>query len=185
MKNSASNNNASGSNSMITLIAVLFIAAFVVVGAFAVVPVIKQHSEDKAMRNGEKEPTVAFMAREADKSTEEYLAQYGLTLGDAITENSVISEVLENMTIGNYNTYMAAYGNTIDISQFSDAVTEDTVYKDFMAMPAETVLGTEMYNATKEAYSMGDEITGDMSWEDFQNALYTYASQANAVNPAE
>lgn len=177
-------NNASRSNAVLTLISVLVIAAFVIAGACATIPYLNQHTQDKAMRNGEVEPTVSFLARESGVSVDDYLAQYGLAVGEEVNEDTTLSDMVQNMTIGNYNNYMAAYGNTIDIEQFSDAVTEDTLYKDFMAMPVETVLGTDTFNATKEAYNMGDEITGDMSWEDFNNAAYTYALQANDATAA-
>ena len=50
-------------------------------------------------------------------------------------------------------------------------------------MSVETAIGSEMFNAAKEQYGLGDEITGETSFEEFEIAI-TNALQ-NSANTAE
>lgn len=168
--------NSSGSNSMLTFISVLIIVAFLVASGLLVVPHVQKLMNDKAMRNGEKEPTVEFLAKEQNMSVEDFLAQYGLTVNETVKADTVASEMVQNMTIGNYNKYVGEQ-NAIDLSQFTDAVNENTLYKDFIAMPAKTVLGDEMFENTKKTYGVGDEVNDETSWQDFQQAMYNAYSK--------
>ena len=199
-------NKKSKSTSMLTLISVAVIVVFVgVCGAFAG-PKFMEHvnnkhaeeaatAEDMAVANGEKEPTVSYMARATGMSVEDYLAQYGLTLGDEITAESTLQDLTNNMTLGNYVSFVGMTdeeGNPdIDgyLEQFSDAVTADTRIKDLNAMSAETALGSEMFNAAKEQYNLGDEITGETSFEEFETAIaeamQNMANGAAAETPDE
>ncbi|MBQ3471275.1 MAG: hypothetical protein IJH17_02745 [Clostridia bacterium] len=177
-----STNNASGSNSMLTLISVVIIVAFVIASALLVIPHVQQRMTDKAMRNGEQEPNVAFLAKEQNMSVEDFLAQYGLTVGDAVNADTLASEMVQNMTIGNYNKYVGEQGGTIDVSQFSDAVTEDTLYKDFVSMPAKKALGDEAFATAKQTYGLADDaVTDETSLQDFEKAV---ADAANAKQQA-
>ena len=190
----------SKSDSMLTLISVAVIVVFVVVcGAFAgpkfIGHINNKHAEeaalaeDMAVANGEKEPTVSYMARSMGISVEDFLAMYGLELGDEITAQTTLDDLTDNMTIANYVAF-AGYtdeeGNPdVDgyLAQYSDAITADTVIKDMNAMSVGTVLGSEDFNSAKEMYGLGDEITSETSFEDFQAAI-TEALQ-NMANKAE
>lgn len=181
--------NNSGSNSMLTLISVAIIVIFAAASAFMVIPHLQQLANDKAMKNGEQEATVEYLATSQNMSVEDFLAQYGLELNGTITKDTLESEMEDNMTIANYNTYVGE-GNAIDLTQFSDAVTEETLYKDLKNMPAKTALGEEFYNTTKQMYNLSDDIVNDeTSLADFQTAVQAaymeeqqaarYASQAS------
>ncbi len=188
----------SKSTSMLTLIAVAVIVVFAVVCGIFAGPKFKAHidnkraeeaatAEDMAVANGEKEPTVSYAARATGISVEDYLAQYGLALGDEITEQTTLDDLTHNMTVSNYVKFAGITddeGNPdVDsyLAQFSDAVTADTLMKDLNAMSAETALGSEMFNATKEQYGLGDEITGETTLEDFENALVQAQQDAAAA----
>ena len=136
----------SKSTSMLTLISVAVIVVFVgVCGAFAG-PKFMSHinnkraeelalAEDMAVANGEKEPTVAYMARANGMSVEDYLAMYGLTLSDEITAQTTLQDLTDNMTIANYVSFVGITdeeGNPdVDsyLEQYSDAVTADTLIR--------------------------------------------------------
>lgn len=183
---------------MLTLISVAVIVVFAVICGIFAGPKFKVHidskraeeaatAEDMAVANGEKEPTVSYAARATGMSVEDYLAQYGLTLGDEITEQTTLDDLANNMTISNYVSFAGMTdeeGNPdVDgyLEQFSDAVTADTLMKDLNAMSAETALGSEMFNATKEQYGLGDEITGETTLEDFENAIVKAQQDAAAA----
>ena len=196
----------SKSTTMLTLISVAVIVVFLgVCGAFAG-PKFMEHvnnknaeeralAEDMAVANGEKEPTVAYMARATGVSVEDYLAMYGLTLSDEITAETTLEDLTNNMTIANYVAFVGITdeeGNPdVDsyLAQYSDAVTADTLIKDLNAMSVETALGSEMFNAAKEQYNLGDDITGETSFEDFEiaitEAMRNMANEAEAETPAE
>ena len=179
--------NKTRSNSMLTTVSVIVILAFVVICGIGAGPKLMEHinnktsqeaaqAEDLAIANGEKEPTVAYLARISDMSVEDYLAQYGLTIGDEITGETTITDVADEMTIANYISFRNdTEGANIDVDsyleQFSDAVTADTIMKDLYVMSAETALGSEVFNATKEQYNLGDEITSETTFEDFESAI--------------
>ena len=177
--------NASGSNSMLTLISVVIIVVFVIASALLVIPHVQQITGDKAMRNGEQEPNVAFLAKEQNMSVEDFLAQYGLEVGDAVNADTLASEMVQNMTIGNYNNYVGEQ-SAIDVSQFSDAVTEDTLYKDFVAMPAKTALGDEAFASAKETYGLADDaVTDETSLQDVEQAIVNAAHAQQQAASAE
>ncbi len=184
----------SRSNSTLTLVSVAVIVIFAVICAFAAVPKLSEHIENKEIASGSKEPTVAYQARQAGMSVEDYLAQYGLTLGGDITEKSTMQDMANNMTISNYVNFA---GITDDegnpdvegyLSQYSDAVTADTTIKDLNAMSAETALGTDTFNMQKQLYGLGDEITSETSLEDFgtaiQDAIQAMQEEAANATPA-
>lgn len=189
--------NKTKSNSMLKMISVAAILVFVIVCGLGVGPKIMERvnsksenerilAEDMAIASGEKEPSAAYLARVSGMSVEDYLAQYGLTLGDEITAETTLTDLGDNMTIANYISFRNdTEGANIELDsyleQFSDAVTADTVMKDLYAMSAETALGSDVFNATKEQYNLGDEITGETTFEEFENALYNAAIAQQAA----
>ena len=190
----------SRSNSTLTLVSVAVIVIFAVICAFAAVPKLSEHIENKEIASGSKEPTVAYQARQAGMSVEDYLAQYGLTLGGDVTKQTTLNDLSNNMTISNYVNFVNDMNKSTDengnvdesskldvdsyLSQYSDAVTADTTIKDLNAMSAETALGTDTFNMQKQLYNLGDEITSETSLEDFGTAIQDAirATQEEAAN---
>ena len=183
----------SRSNSMLTLVSVAVIVVFAVICGIFAVPKFNEHVENREIASGSKEPNVAYQARQSGMSVEDYLAQYGLTLGGDITEKSTMQDMADNMTISNYVNFA---GITDDdgnpdvegyLSQYSDAVTADTTIKDLNAMSAETALGTDMFNTQKQLYNLGDEITSETTLEEFGTAIQDaiQAMQEEAANATE
>lgn len=187
----------SRSNSMLTLVSVAVIVIFTVICAFAAVPKIQEHfnnikvqEEDAAVASGEKEPNVAYAARQTGVSVEDYLTKYGLTLGGDITEQTTLNDLTNSMTISNYVNFVNDENGSADesskldvdsyLSQYSDAVTADTTIKDLYSMSAETALGSDTFNATKEQFSLGDEVTSETTLEEFYDAI-NQAMQAAAA----
>lgn len=175
---------ATQSDKIINLIICLVVIVFVAVGVYATHGKISEGIKDRAIESGEAEATVEYIARQNGQSVEDFLAQYGLSLGDTISESTTESEMLDNMTIENYALYS---GTTVEemLSGLSEKVTKDTVFKDYMQMPTIDVLGSdEIVNQVKEQYGMGDDVNGDMSWSDFQTKLVE-AAQAAALTATQ
>lgn len=187
----ANNSNAKKqNNTVLNLIVVLVIAAFVAAGIYATYGKIADNVETKAIENGTKEKTVKYLAKQANMSTADYLAQYGLSLGDTITESSTENNMTDNMTVENYLKYS---GNTDTVDQVIEGtgltgkVTKDTLWKDFLPqVPAISVVGTDSFNQIKQQYP--DDITDDMTYgalEEFLNAKMSENQTAEAPANAE
>jgi len=171
---------ATQSDKIINLVIALVVIVFVVVGVYATYGKISEGIKDKAIENGEAEATVEYLARQSGMGIEDYLAQHGLSLGEAINENTTESEMLENMTIEKYALYNGTTAEEM-LTGLSEKVTKDTVFKDYMQMPAIDVLGSdEVVNQVKQQYGMSDDVSADLTWEEFQTKLYEAAMAAAA-----
>ncbi len=173
------------SDKIINLVIALVVIVFVVVGVYATYGKISEGIKDKAIESGEAEATVAYIAKQSGMSIEDYLAQYGLSVNETINENTTESVMVENMTIENYALYNGTTAEEM-LSGLGEKVTKDTIFKDYMQMPTIDVLGSdEIVNQVKEQYGMGDDVTADMSWEEFQTKLVEAAQAAAlAATPA-
>ena len=165
-----STNNASGSNSTLTLISVVIIAAFVIASALLVIPHIQQRLSDKAMSNGEQEANVAFLAKEQNMSVEDYLAQYGLEVSDTVNGDTLQGELADNFTVATYKTF-AKENDPINFMPFSDAVSDDMLYKDLKVMPIKTVYGDETFASLQADEQLTDIINEETTYDDFWSAV--------------
>lgn len=180
---------ASSADKMVNVIIGIVIVAFIAVGVYATYGKIAEGIETKAIESGEKEATVSYLAKQAGMTVEDYLAQYGLTVGDAVNDNSTQTEMEDNMTVENYLKYT---GDTQDVNEMITGMglegkaTKDTLWKDFLPMaPAVSVLGgEEAFNQAKEQLGLGDEVTTDITWGDFQK-LMEEKQNAQTEAPAE
>ncbi len=167
---------ASSADKMVNVIIGIVIVAFIAVGVYATYGKIAEGIETKAIESGEKEATVSYLAKQAGMTVEDYLAQYGLTVGDAVNDNSTQTEMEDNMTVENYLKYT---GDTQDVNEMITGMglegkaTKDTLWKDFLPMaPAVSVLGgEEAFNQAKEQLGLGDEVTTDITWGDFEKSM--------------
>lgn len=163
---------ASQSDKMINFIMAVVILVFLVVGVYAAYDKISSGIKEEAIANGEAEATVEYLAEQAGMTVEDYLAQYGLSLGDSLKKSSTETEMTGCMTIANYATYSGQDTESL-LDGFTDAVTEETVLNDLSAMPAKTVLSEEAIAQDMETYGVSeDEITDETTYEEFQNLLY-------------
>lgn len=168
-------------NAVITLLIVGFLA----VGVYATYGKISDGIKENRIEEGKEEATVSYLAKQANLDTESYLEQYGLTLGDTVTEDTTESEMLDNMTIENYASYNGQDAETF-MQGLSESVTKDTVWKDFMAMPVKDVINADDLAAVKEQYGITDEEVSDTtSYEDFQTVLYQKAIEQQSQTAAQ
>ena len=175
MANNNSRNAEKPNNTLLNIIVVAIIAVFLAAGVYATYGKIASSIEDKAISSGEKEPTVAYLAKTAGMSVEDYLAQYGLELNDTITKDTTEADLLDNMTIENYLKYD---GNTqtaeevIEGTGLTDKVTKDTLWKDFLPqVPAVSVMGEEYFNSIKEQLGLGDEVNYDTTYGEMEELI--------------
>lgn len=174
--NESGKKRTTAADKMVNLVIAVVIVVFVVAGAYATYGKIAEGIKDKAIANGEAEPTVAYLAKQSSMTAEDYLAQYGLTLGDAVSESTTQSDMIDNMTIENYAKYNGQEADEL-MQGMGEAVTKDTLWKDLMAMPASQVLNADAYAQVKEQYQM-DDLTDETTYEDFQSKLYEKALEA-------
>ncbi len=169
---------------LINIIIVLVIVVFVGVGVYATYGKISEGIEDKAVENGA-EATVGYLARQSDMTVEDYLAQYGLELGDTITKKTTESEMLDNMSVEYHaNYYGQDADELIETAGLQDQVTKDMPWKEFLDLvPAHLVVGDDEISQTKEQYGLGDEITDDTTYGEY-NALIE-EKQAEQDNSSE
>ena len=112
---------------MVNAIIVLIILVFVAVGIYATYGKISEGVTNKEIESGKAEATVEYLANQAGQSVEDYLAQYGLTLGDTIKAKTTESEMLDNMTIENYAKYNGQEADSF-LQGMSDSVTKKILY---------------------------------------------------------
>ena len=168
-------NKASQSDKLINVVIAVVVAAFVVVGVYATYGKISTGIEDKKILNGEKEATVAYLAKQSGMSVEDYLAQYGLSLSDTITEKTTESEMTDNMTIENYLKYTGMEQTADEViadAGLTETVTKDTLWKDFFPqMPVGMVYDPQTFEQYKTQLSLGDNVTLDMPYGEFEKIL--------------
>ncbi len=176
---------ASGTDKLVNAVIAVAIAAFVCAGVYATYGKISEGIEEKAITNGEKEADVEYLAKQANMTVEDYLAQYGLTLSDTVTKDSTESDMTDNMTIENYLKYTGmeqTADQVISDAGLTDTVTKDTLWKDFMPqMPVKMVYDETTFNQIKEQLALGDDVTMDMSYGDFEKILEQAANEAQAA----
>ena len=166
---------ASAADKLINVIIAVVLVAFVAVGVYATYGKLSQGIKDRKIASGEAEPTVDYLARQASMSVEDYLAQYGLTLSDTVTKNTPESEMTDNMTIENYLKYSGmeqTADQVISDAGLTDTVTKDTLWKDFFPqLPVSMVYDQSTFEQLKTQLGLGDEVTLDMKYGDFEKIL--------------
>lgn len=175
---------------LINVLIVLVIAAFVAVGVYATYGKITEGIQDRAIENGEAEKTVNYLAKQSNMTVDEYLAQYGLSIGDTITEDTTEGEMLDNMTLENYAKYNGQDADEmIEGTGLSDKVTKDTLWKDFLPqVPTISVIGSEeALNKIKEQYGLGDEVNAETPYGEFEKIIEAKQAEtaASTAAPAE
>ena len=172
--NGAEKKKATPADKAVNAIIVLIILVFVAVGVYATYGKISEGVTNKEIESGKAEATVEYLANQAGQSVEDYLAQYGLTLGDTIKAK----------TIENYAKYNGQEADSL-LQGMSDSVTKDTVWKDLMAMPVSQVIDADALAQVKKQYQIGDdEISDSTTYEEFQKVLYQKASAASQAAQA-
>lgn len=187
--NEGGKRKASKADKMVNVVIAVVIIVFVAVGVYATYGKISEGIQDKAIASGEREATVEYLAKQSGMSVEDYLAQYGLSLGDTISAKTAESEMLDNMTIENYAKYNGQDADEmINGTGLQDKVTKDTLWKDFLPqVPVVSVLGEETFNQLKTQLGLGDEVTADMPYGDFEKLMQEKQDEAAAAaeTPAE
>ena len=190
---------ATSMDKMMTAAVAVIILIVAALAVFAVKDKIGANLETKAVQeeataieNGTQEATVRYLANSAGKSVEEYLADYGLTLGGDIKKTSTQQEMLDNMTIENYFKYVDANSGSEEATDVAakltdwDAeaagVTKDTLWKDAEEKIAiGKYAGEDDFKSMMEYYtSMGydvSSITQDMSIKDAMDKIEEITSK--------
>lgn len=171
------------SDKLLNLILCLVVVAVLAVAIYAAYIKLSENIKDKAIQNGTAEATVEYLAKQSDMSVEDYLAQYGLTVGDTINGDTTESEMLDNMTLENYLSYNGGTQTVDEVLEgvgLQDKATKDTLWKDFMPMvPAVSIVGEESFNQIKEQLNLGDEVTADMPYGEFEKILQEAQNSAD------
>lgn len=177
---------ASKSDKIINAVIVLVIAAFVAAGAYAAYGKISEGIKDRAIASGEAEATVEYLAKQANMTAEDYLAQYGLSLGDTINNDTTQSEMLDNMTIENYAKFNGQDADEmINGTGLQDKVTKDTLWKDFLPqVPVVSVLGEDTFNQVKEQMGFGDELAMDTPYGEFEKMIEEKQNELSSAEPS-
>ena len=174
------------SDKMLNLILSVIVIAVLAVGVYATYGKLSENIKDKAIQEGTAEATVEYLAKQSGMSVDDYLAQYGLSIGDTITKNTTESEMIDNMTIENYLQYNGGSqtaDEVIEEAGLQDQVTKDTLWKDFMAMvPVSSVIGEDSFNQLKEQMGLGDDVTADMPYGEFEELMQ---EKQNAADEAD
>lgn len=200
MKNSK--RPATPADKMINAVMIIVVLAILGLGAYAVYSKLSVSIETKAIEAGTSEQTVRYAANLAGMTSEEYLAQYGLS--DAgLDEKSTASEMVEKMTVENYAKF-----NGQEIDAFLEELgLTDKATPDMMWTEAELLIptgiymgGEEQFKQIKEVYELDDSITAETPWgeakdkveaasqaymEKMQNATSEPAEEAPTEAPAE
>ena len=175
------NNNAAKSNTLINVIIVVVIVAFVAVGVFATYGKISASIEDKAIASGQKQKTVEYLAKQSKMSVSDYLSQYGLSVGGNITEKTTENDMMDNMTLENYLKYTGETQSVDEViagTGLTDKVTKDTLWKDYLPqVPVISVLGEENFNQAKQSLGLGDEVTAETPYGEFEKIVSEKTSQ--------
>ena len=165
----------SSADKLVNVVIAVAIAAFVVVGVYATYGKISEGVEDRKILSGEQEATVKYLAKQSGMSVEDYLAQYGLTLSDTITEKTTESEMTDNMTIENYLVYTGMEQTADEViadAGLTDTVTKDTLWKDFFPqVPVGMVYDEATFEQLKTQLGLGDDVTIDMPYGEFEKVL--------------
>lgn len=180
---------ATASDKLLNLVLGVVILVIFAVGVYATYGKIAANVKDKAIESGEKEATVEYLARKADLTIEDYLAQYGLELNDTITADTTESNMMDNMTLENYLKYNGGEQTAEEVLEgtgLSDKATKDTLWKDFLPMaPAISIIGNQdTFNQMKSVYGFEND---DISWGELQELINAKqeADNANSSDTAE
>lgn len=171
--NEAGKKKSTSMDKLINVIIAVIIVAFVAVGAYAVYSKISSGITERKIENGEAEATVGYLAKQQDMTVEDYLAQYGLTLGGDIDENTTQSDMLDSMTLEKYAEYSGQNADDIITKAgLSEQVTKDTLWGEVrVLMPVSSYYDEEQLNQIKQIYGIGDEVTLDTKYEDFEKII--------------
>ena len=170
---------------VIVVLAVLALAVCATYGKISDnVKQAKLEAETTAINNGEQEATVRYMASNAGMSAADYVAQYGLSLTDGLSEDSALSEMGDKMTLENYFKYSDENtGETTDVdAQLTEwgadgfGITKETTWGEVQSkLPLVNYLGEEEFNGLLEQYAAigydSSLITADMTIEQANEAV--------------
>lgn len=166
---------SSRSDKMLNLIMSVIVIAVLAVGVYATYGKLSGNIKEKAIQDGKAEATVEYLANKSGMSVDDYLAQYGLSVGDTVNKNTTESEMTDNMTIENYLKYSGREQTADEViaeAGLQEQVTKDTLWKDYMAIvPVSSVIGEESFNQIKEQMGLGDEVTADMPYGEFEKIM--------------
>lgn len=192
-------NKGNKSNALITLIITVVIIAVLGLGVYATYSKLSKNIIDNKIASGEMEETVSHAAEAAGMSVEDYLADYGLTVTDEVNGKTPVNDLYGYMTLENYmnmnnaNTSEdpSATPEPVDINAMIEEwgltgqVTKDSLWKDVEnLMPLKARFGEEQLAQYKEAYNLGDEVTGDTSYGDFQKIIEEKIAQMTSATAA-
>lgn len=193
---------------MITLIVTLVILAVLALAVYATYGKISANmaekaiaAENAAIQSGQQEANVRYMAENSGKSVEEYLSQYGLTLGEDLTESTTVSDMSEKMTVENYYKYLDENSGQeeqepTNIEELLNAwsaadygITKDTTWKEVTEkLPFVKYVGSEEnFNSILGQYSSGgydvSAVTTDMTIKEVNDKLSEIAAAGPSFTP--
>lgn len=192
MNKGSGRKSTTGADKMMTLIIVVVIIAILGLGIYATYGKIAKNIYNNKIANGEIAETVEYAAEEAGMTVEDYLAQYGLENSSEVSGDTPVDDLYGYMTFENYMT-MANEGNEEELDLdalmedwgLTDKVTKDTQWKDVEPLiPIGSYLGEELVEQYKETYGLGDEITSETTYGEFQEIIEAKAEELAAATQA-
>lgn len=190
------NNASNSSDKLITFVIIIAVIAVLGLGVYATYGKITKNITDNKIANGEIAETVSHAAEAAGMSVEDYLADFSLVVTDEVNGDTPVDDLYGYMSLENYLT-MANEGNEepVDVDTvieewgLTGQVTKDTQWKDVeLLMPLSARFGDEQLEQYKQAYNLGDEVTGETTYGDFQKIIEEKAAElasATATPAAE
>ncbi len=186
------NNTAGRSDKLTTVAVIIAIIAVLALAVYATYGKIAKNIVDNKIESGEMAETVSHAAEAAGMSVEDYLAQYSLTVSDEVNGDTAVNDLYGYMTFENYMN-MANEGNEepVDVDEaikewgLEGQVTKDTQWKDVEPlMPLSAAMSEEQLAQYKESYGLGDEVTSDMTYGEFEQLLQDKLSQMMSATTA-
>lgn len=186
------NHTSTRSDKLTTLAVIVAIVAILALAVSATYGKITKNIVDNKIESGEMAETVSHAAEAAGMSIEDYLAQYSLTVSDEVNGDTAIDNLYGYMTLENYMN-MANEGNEEPINVddvikewgLEGKVTKDTQWKEVEPlMPLGARMTEEQLAQYKESYGLGDEVTSNTTYGEFEQIIQDKISQMMSATTA-
>lgn len=190
---------------MITGIVVFVVLAVLALAVYATYGKISTNienaaieAENMAIQNGEQQPNVRYQAQNAGKSVEDYLADYGLTLSEELTEKTTVQDMMDKMTLENYVKYSNENSNSETETSVDDllnewkasevGITKDTLWSEAMnTLTLERYFGDGGYDEIIGRYKSAgydmSSITPEMTVNEFNDKIDELMQAGPAYTP--
>ncbi len=181
------NGQKKSSNTLLNTIITVVMVVVIGISVYAIYSAVSTKVISSQIESGQRESTLAYMAKTEGVSVDEFIEKYGLK--DAgLSKNSSQTDVIGKMTLTNYATFA---GTTVEeiLKQYylEDKADENTLYADFEAMWTVKAMvqgDEESFKQLKEYYSLDDSITMDTLWSEVEPIIEAKIEELQNATPA-